>query len=144
MAQRPRILYVVGGSCCRGLMAEGLTRYLAGQMVEVETAGPFEPTVDPYCQWAMNEAGVDISLIQVEPLDRKHLSRYTHVIALDPEAEARLAELSVRPSAVWRVPDPAAVRATPAEKIRAYRAVRNHLEKQIKQLLAEVLQVVAS
>ncbi len=144
MAQRPRILYVVGGSCCRGLMAEGLTRYLAGQMVEVETAGPFEATLDPYCQWAMNEAGIDISLIQVEPLDRKHLGNFTHVIALDREAEACLAELSARPSAVWLLPDPAAVRAAPAERIRAYRAVRNHLEERIKELLKEALQVAAS
>lgn len=144
MAERPRILYVVSGTCARGLMAEGLTRYLAGQMVDVETAGPFESAIDPYCQWAMNEAGIDVSLISVEPLDRKHLGSFSHIVALDEPAVTRLKGLSATPTRTWDTPDPASSRLAPADRILVYRAVRNQLEGRIKGLLMEALQVVTS
>lgn len=113
-------------------------------MVDVETAGPFEASIDPYCQWAMNEAGIDISLLNVEPLDRKHLGAFSHIIALDEVAVTSLKGMSATPTRTWNVHDPASVRVAPAERIHSYRAVRNQLETRVKGLLMEALQVVAS
>lgn len=127
-------------------MAEGFIRSLAGSMVDVETAGPFESAIDPYCQWAMNEVGVDLSVLSAEPVDRKNLGAFTHLVLVGEGAAARLG--SEPPAGVvvieWTLPDPGLVRAQPRERIIVYRAVRNRIERRVKALLAELLEAAAS
>lgn len=140
MAKKPRILYVTANGSCRGQMAEGFTRFMAGSMVEVETANLQEGATHPYCQWAMNEAGIDISILSPEPFASKDLNSYTHIVNLAQEANPELNNL---PKTVqvdhWSLPDPASVRARPLELIKVFRAVRNEIEKQVKKLLERAL-----
>ncbi len=140
MATKPRILFVSAGAPCRGFMAEGFARYLAGTLVEAETASQNPETVDTYCRWAMNEAGIDTSYLTAEPLSRKNLSGFSHVVAI---GDGSFPELSNVPSGVqleeWKIPDPTRVRAQPLELIRAYRAIRNEVERHVKTLLTNAL-----
>jgi len=140
MAKKPRILFFSGNGPCRAQMAEGFVRYLAGDMVRVETAGSADSALDTYGAWAMNEAGIDISLLEMGPLDSKDIHSFSHIVALGDEASPppEVPTDRVRIDR-WKVPDPSVVRARPLERIQAYRVVRNDIERRVKRLLSEAL-----
>lgn len=141
MAKKPRILFISENGYGRAQMAEGFARYLAGSLVEVESAGADGGTADPYFQWAMNEAGIDLALLDVEPLSKKDLSSYTHVVILGEEIDDQFGNIpSTVRTAHWRLPDPAKVRAQPLDLIKAYRVVRREVERRVRMLLTETLE----
>lgn len=121
-------------------MAEGLVRYLAGARVDIESAGRVEAAVDPYTQWAMNEAGADIAALVVDPLECKDLEAYTHVVTLSNASKSALRTI---PDGVkvshWDIPDPSQVKGRPVEVIAAYKAIRNQIERRVKALVGEAL-----
>ena len=139
MARKPNILLITGERPCLGLMAEGVIRYVAGSLVGVETAGRSTRRDDPFCQWAMNEIGIDLSILQLEPLGRKDLRSFTHFILVDSSAEAFPLPEEARVEH-WRLPDPAKVRGEPSERIVAYRIIRNRVERLAKALIARVME----
>jgi arsenate reductase len=142
MAKKPRILFISENGYCRAQMAEGFARYLAGSLVEVESTGTNgSTTTDPYCQWAMNEAGIDLAVLAMEPLSRKDLSSYSHIVFLGEGEHDKLARIpSTAHTSRWELPDPAKVRAQPLDAIKAYRAIRNEVERRVRKLLTEALE----
>ena len=56
-----KILFLCTGNSCRSQMAEGWTRHIYGDTVEVYSAGTAPHGVDPRAVTVMAEAGVDIS-----------------------------------------------------------------------------------
>jgi len=56
-----RVLFLCTGNSCRSQMAEGWTRHLKPDSIEVRSAGVAPHGVDPMAVKAMAEAGVDIS-----------------------------------------------------------------------------------
>jgi arsenate reductase len=56
-----KILFLCTGNACRSQMAEGWTRYLKNDVIEVFSAGVETHGVDPKAVEVMKEAGVDIS-----------------------------------------------------------------------------------
>ena len=61
MEQKVRILFLCTGNSCRSQMAEGWTRALKGDAVEVFSAGIETHGLNPSAVRVMAEAGVDIS-----------------------------------------------------------------------------------
>jgi protein-tyrosine-phosphatase len=117
-------------------MAEGFARYYGGARIAVESAGTAVFSVDPYCQWAMNEAGIDISLQSPELLANKDLGSFDHVVAVGGEIPSLSSDSAVE---CWEIPDPLARRSGPQGPIKAFRAVRNQIEVKVKNLLNEIL-----
>jgi len=58
---RLRVLFICTGNSARSQMAEGVLRHLAGERVEVFSAGSKPSVVNPMAIRAMAEIGVDIS-----------------------------------------------------------------------------------
>ncbi len=56
-----RLLFLCTGNSCRSQMAEGWTRHLHGDTIEVGSAGILAKGLDPRAVRAMAEVGVDIS-----------------------------------------------------------------------------------
>jgi arsenate reductase len=56
-----KILFLCTGNSCRSQMAEGWTRHLKGDIIDVVSAGVETHGVDPKAVAVMKEAGVDIS-----------------------------------------------------------------------------------
>lgn len=139
MARKPRILFITGERPALGLMSEGFVRYLAGSMVDVETAGKEHLRDDPYCLWAMNETGIDVALLPLEPLSRKNLSEFTHIVVVDTSAVPSNLPPGTHVEH-WQLPDPGNVRGEPRDRIQAYRAVRNRVEQLVKDLLVRALE----
>ena len=140
MAKKARILFVCTNGPARCQMAEGFARYYAGANVAVDSVSSGDQAANPYCHWAMNEAGIDVTHLTASSLENKDLSSFSHVITLSGEAEENLASV---PSGVqlehWRLPDPTKVRGNPQDLIKTFRAVRNATEKKVKDLLTRVL-----
>jgi arsenate reductase (thioredoxin) len=59
--QRLKILFLCTGNACRSQMAEGWTRHLKNDVIDVFSAGIDPHGVDPLAVAVMKEAGVDIS-----------------------------------------------------------------------------------
>ncbi|MCA1786737.1 MAG: arsenate reductase ArsC [Desulfobacteraceae bacterium] len=59
--QKWKILFLCTGNACRSQMAEGWTRHLKNDVIEVFSAGVETHGVDPRAVAVMKEAGVDIS-----------------------------------------------------------------------------------
>ena len=64
------VLFLCSGNSCRSQMAEGWTRALCGDDVEVLSAGVEARGVDPRAIEVMREAGVDISRQTSKTVDR--------------------------------------------------------------------------
>ena len=58
---RIRVLFLCTGNSCRSQMAEGWTRHLWGEKIEVYSAGLKAGALDSLAVAVMREAGVDIS-----------------------------------------------------------------------------------
>ncbi len=61
MVKKMKILFLCTGNSCRSQMAEGWTRALKGEAIEVYSAGIEAKGLDPRAVLVMSEAGVDIS-----------------------------------------------------------------------------------
>lgn len=61
MTRKLRILFLCTGNSCRSQMAEGWTRHLKGDLIDVVSAGVAPGSLDPRAVAVMKEAGVDIS-----------------------------------------------------------------------------------
>lgn len=59
--KRLRVLFLCTGNSCRSQMAEGWTRKLKKDLIEVYSAGVETHGLNPYAVKVMAEAGVDIS-----------------------------------------------------------------------------------
>ena len=65
-----KLLYLCTGNSCRSQMAEGWTRYLHGDKIEVYSAGIETHGLNPNAVKVMAEVGVDISGHQSENIDK--------------------------------------------------------------------------
>jgi len=64
-----KLLYLCTGNSCRSQMAEGWTRHLKGNQIEVYSAGIETHGLNPNAVKVMAEAGVDISGHQSQHID---------------------------------------------------------------------------
>lgn len=140
MGKAIRILYVCTGNSARSQMAEGLTRYYGGDMVEVDSAGTVPKGVHPHTLWAMNEAGIDIAGQTSDPLSGKNLKSYDYIITLCGSArDSCPAPPAGAKTEHWDLPDPASARGQPLEVQKAFRVVRYQVEKRVKDFLRRIL-----
>jgi arsenate reductase len=132
-----RVLILCTANSARSQMAEGLLRHLAGQRVEVFSAGTQPSTVNPIAVAVMAERGVDLSGQRSKHLNEYLAEPFDYVITVcDSAAEA----CPLFPGPAWRIhwsiPDPAAVQGSPSEQRAAFRAVRDDLEARLRGWLA--------
>ena len=131
------ILFLCTGNSCRSQMAEGFARQLANHRYAIYSAGTDPKGVHPLAVRVMKEAGVDISKQQSKGLNDVPLDQIRHVITLCGDAEERCPTLPARAKrSHWPLTDPA--RATGDEEtiLRAFRQVRDEIEKRVRGLFA--------
>lgn len=61
MDKKIKLLYLCTGNSCRSQMAEGWTRHLKGDLIDVYSAGIETHGLNPNAVKVMSESGVDIS-----------------------------------------------------------------------------------
>ncbi len=80
--KRLRILFLCTGNSCRSQMAEGWTRHLKSDLIDVSSAGIAPHGVDPRAVLVMEEAGVDISGQRSKGVDDLPDGRFDYVITV--------------------------------------------------------------
>lgn len=134
-----KIYYICTGNSCRSQMAEGFTRYLGKDLVEVRSAGLEPSTVNPKAITIMAEKNIDISQHTSDPINQEFLNSTDIAITLCGDAEERC---PVTPPHVlrlhWPLKDPAKAEGTEEEIMEVFRTVRDQIEELVKTVLSDL------
>ena len=136
---KPKILYLCTGNACRSQMAEGWTRFLAGDTVTAASAGIEAHGKNPRAIAVMREAGVDISAQESTRVTDKMIREADIVVTVCGHADEHC---PVLPPGVkklhWPLPDPARAIGTEVEIMACFRAVRDEVRARVEALLEEL------
>ncbi|HTP33757.1 MAG TPA: arsenate reductase ArsC [Candidatus Acidoferrales bacterium] len=128
-----RVLILCTGNSARSQMAEGLLRQLAAGRFEVFSAGTKPGTVRPEAIAVMNEIGIDISRHRSKHVNEFAGQVFDYVLTVCDDAKESCPVYPVRTKQVHqRFEDPAAVRGSEAERMDAFRRVRDQLAAYLK------------
>jgi protein-tyrosine-phosphatase len=133
------VLFACGQNSVRSPIAAGLFAQMFGPSTYVSSAGVRKGELDPFAVAVMAELGLDISKhkpVTFEELDEWEGLNFDLIITLAPEAHHRALELT-RTSGVdveyWPTADPTVVEGSRAQRLDAYREIRDQLTERIRQ-----------
>ena len=136
------VLFACGLNSVRSPIAAGLFAQIFGRSIYVGSAGVRKGELDPFAVAVMEEIGIDISRhkpVTFEELEDWEGLNFDLIVTLSPEAHHRALELT-RTSAVdveyWPTADPSAVEGNRAQRLDAYRDVREQLLARIHERFA--------
>jgi protein-tyrosine-phosphatase len=136
------VLFACGLNSVRSPIAAGLFAQIFGRSIYVGSAGVRKGELDPFAVAIMEEIGIDISRhkpVTFEELEDWEGLNFDLIVTLSPEAHHRALELT-RTSAVdveyWPTADPSAVEGNRAQRLDAYRDVREQLLARIHKRFA--------
>jgi len=128
---KPLILILCTGNSCRSHMAEGILREVAGDVLNVQSAGS-APTgsVHPLAILTLGEIGIDISSHTSKHMNEFLSGNVETVITVCDNADQACPSFpgqSYRHH--WPFPDPAKVKGTEAEIRNAFEQVRDDIRR---------------
>ncbi len=134
---KPKVLFLCTQNSCRSQMAEGFLRHFAGDQFEAASAGAEATRVNPVAIRVMKEAGIDISAHRSKDASEFLGQRFTYVIRVCDRARETC---PIFPGAIqyldWGLDDPARVEGTEAERLAAFRRVRDEIAERVREFLA--------
>ena len=130
---KPRVLFVCTENACRSQMAEGLLRHEAGAAFEVFSAGTKPTQVRPEAVAVMREAGIDISGHRSKSVDEFEGQDFDFVITVCDNAKQSCPIYPAKTKRIhWSIEDPAAVQGSEAERLAAFRRIRDELRLRLQ------------
>ncbi len=135
-----KVLFLCTGNSCRSQMAEAWFRSLGGAGFEVFSAGLEPHGVNPYTITVMEELGIDMSEHHSTHLDAyKGKIDFDYLITVCSNADERCPFFPGMGTRLhWPFEDPASFVGPEAEKLAAFRDVRNQIKAKIQAWLNEV------
>ncbi len=137
-----RVLFLCTHNSSRSQMAEGLLRARGGDRYAVFSAGTHPRNVHPLAVQAMREIGIDIS--EAAGYRAKSLEEFIGqppmdlvVTVCDEAAEECPFFPGARRQEHWGFPDPSAATGTEAERLAAFRSVRDGIAARITVFLTQ-------
>jgi protein-tyrosine-phosphatase len=133
------VLFACGMNAVRSPMAAGLFRQLFGKTVYVGSAGVQKGELDPFAVAVMEELGIDIARhkpMTFEELDDLEGLNFDLIVTLSPPAHHKALELTRTIAAdveYWPTVDPTAIDGSRAQRLEAYREVRDNLLAHIRE-----------
>jgi len=133
-----RVLILCTGNSARSQMGEGLFRLEGGGVYEAFSAGTRPSSVRPEAIAVMKEIGVDISGQRSKSVEEFAGQAFDYVVTVCDNARDTC---PVFPGAAerihWSLEDPAAVQGGEAERLAAFRRIRDRLRQRISVFLRE-------
>jgi arsenate reductase len=124
----PRVLILCTANSARSQMGEGILRHLAGDSIEVVSAGTRPASVHPLAIEAMREVELDISGQRSKSVEEFQGQEFDAVITVCDQARDACPVFPGRGVRVhYNIPDPAAVQGSPDEQLEAFRRARDLL-----------------
>jgi protein-tyrosine-phosphatase len=129
------VLFACSLNSVRSPMAEALMKHLLGTTIFVDSAGVQCTGLDPFVLEVVSEVGYERKEHHSKTLDELQDHAFDLIIALTPEARDRAEEV-VKGEAVdveyWPVEDPTLEGGSRAQRLDAYRRLRDDLIVRIK------------
>lgn len=124
----PRVLILCTANSARSQMGEAMLRHLAGDSVQVVSAGIHASTVNPLAIEALQEVEVDASGLRSKSVDEFRGQEFEAVITVCDQAREACPVFPGRAVRVhYSIPDPATVEGTHEQKLEAFRKARDLL-----------------
>ena len=140
MTERRRVLFICTHNSARSQMAEGWLRHIAGERIDVHSAGTEATQVRPLAVRAMAEVGLDISQQESKTLERYLSQPWDYVITVCDEAnEACPTFPGGRERLHWSFPDPSKATGTEEQQLAVYRQVGDAIRKRIDEFFGGAL-----
>lgn len=144
MARLPSsVLFACTTNVVRSPMAEVILKSLHGSRIYVNSVGISTGESDPFATAAMLEIGLDLARHRSKSFDDLDDIAFDLLIALSPQAEGRVKELSrsmAMDVEVWPIPDPTSIWGTRDQRMAAYRGIRDELLRRIGQRFPPIAQ----
>jgi arsenate reductase len=122
------VLFVCTHNSSRSQMAEGLLRDRYGDRFDVFSAGTQPSGVNPFAVKAMDEIGIDLSGHTSDAVDTYTDRPLDVVVTVCDDAAENCPYVPARQRNVHRsFPDPSAVEGSDADKLAAFRRVRDDI-----------------
>ena len=138
---RQRVLFLCTGNAARSQIAEALLRRYAGDRFDVYSAGLEPKGMNPFTVRAMEEVGLPLTG-QYSKDVREYMSKlhFGYLITVCANAEERCPTTfpGVGQRMHWAFDDPAAVEGTDEDKLAKFRAVRDQIDRRIRDWLKEL------
>lgn len=133
MAIKTKVLFLCTENSCRTQMAEAFLRDLAGDELEIVSAGAEAGHLDHAAVAAMREVGIDISSAKTKVVDPYLRQRFHYVITLCDREHER--SCPIFPGAIWRhnwpIESPAALKAKGLDQGVAVRHARDTIRRHV-------------
>ncbi len=139
MSDAVNILYLCTGNSCRSQIAEGWTRQLGGDRVEVRSAGIEAHGKNPRAIAVMYEAGIDISAQESSIVDDAMLQSADLVVTVCGHADELCPVLPPTVKKMyWPLTDPAQASGTDEEIMQEFRSTRDEIGRRVCDLLTRL------
>ena len=115
-------------------MAAALLRHLHGKAMYVASAGLAHGEADNFAIAVMAEIGIEISSHHSRTIEELGDESFDLIISLSPDAQHHAARLSRRQAVeieYWPTQDASVFEGSREQKLAAYRAIRDSLDKRI-------------
>lgn len=138
MTERIHVLILCTGNSARSQMAEGLLRNMAGDRIEVASAGVAPTHVRPEAIEAMKEIGIDISTHRSKSVDELITQAFDYVITVCDNANQHCPTFPGACRRIqWSIEDPAAVAGNDKSRLEAFRRARNELRERLDKFIED-------
>jgi arsenate reductase len=134
-----RVMFLCTGNSCRSQMAEGWARALAGDDIDIKSAGIEAHGQNKRAIQVMGEVGIDISAQESIRVNAEMLEWADLLVTLCDNAEEQCPLLSPHTIKVHLpLPDPAKMRGTEAELLEEFRESREKVRHRVEFVLEQV------
>lgn len=135
--KRVRVLFLCTHNSARSQMAEGILRHMAGDKVEVASAGTEVTRVHPLAAKTMEARGINISGQRSKHLDEFLDQKFNYVITVCDKASEICPIFPGDPERIhWSIPDPSSVEGDDATQEVAFQRTADDLLTRIRYLLS--------
>ncbi|MEQ1606572.1 MAG: arsenate reductase ArsC [Pyrinomonadaceae bacterium] len=132
MQKKEKVLILCTGNSARSQMAEGLLRAIAGDWIEVESAGTVASFVRPQAIAVMAEIGIDISGHRSKSLDEFLGTPFDYVITVCDHAGANCPVFPGPAKRIhWSFDDPAEAEGSDDDVLAVFRRVRDEIRDKL-------------
>jgi len=138
---KKRVLILCTGNSARSQMAEGLLRACGGESIEVFSAGTKPGYVRSEAIAVMRELGIDLSGHRSKHVQEFDGQPFDYVITVCDNANESCPVFPNNTRRIhWTFPDPGAVEGDQAERLAAFRQVRDGLADKLRDFASLIRQ----
>jgi arsenate reductase (thioredoxin) len=140
-----RIMFLCTGNSCRSQMAEGWARFLAGDDVEIRSAGIEAHGQNAQAIKVMAEVGIDISLQESIRVNGEMLEWADLLVTLCENADEQCPVVSPHTLRLHLpLTDPAKYRGTEEEILAEFRLTREKIKQRVNYVLQQLTKSVVN